>query len=170
MFTSILAIATLAATAYAGGCHTGSKNSTVLSTQSPAQPNPYNHSVSLQKQAPKLTRAPDNNVGKYCAFNPDSDAYLDAANAYCYQFRNGATLEKGAYVYQVRLANMPDGFGGHQTFWGELIFVFLFSKLALLLLVFFLYSFSLSSFSFFSFSFFSFSFFLIFSFFFPCIC
>jgi len=161
MFTSILAIATLAATAYAGGCHTGSKNSTVLSTQLPAQPNPYNHSVSLQKQAPKLTRAPDNNVGKYCAFNPDSDAYLDAANAYCYQFRNGATLEKGAYVYQVRLANMPDGFGGHQTFWGELIFVFLSFELALLLLVLFLYSFSLSFLSFFSFSFF-----LIFSFFF----
>ncbi|GAB7326421.1 hypothetical protein MBLNU13_g10437t2 [Cladosporium sp. NU13] len=61
------------------------------------------------------------NVGKYCAFNPDSDAYLDAANAYCYQFRAGITLEKGEYVYQTRLVNAPDGFGGHQTFWGNYV-------------------------------------------------
>jgi len=65
----------------------------------------------------------DDKIGEYCAFNPDNGAFLDAANAYCYQFRNAFDVPRGSSssnVYQMKIGNVPDGFGGKQIFWGML--------------------------------------------------
>jgi len=72
-----------------------------------------------------MSHSTDDNVGNYCAFNPDSNAFLNAANAYCYQFRHGVSVPKGDSVYQMKIADAPDGYGGQQTFWGECFSEFL---------------------------------------------
>lgn len=46
---------------------------------------------------------------------------MTAAALYCHQFKNPFSVPAGSSssnVYQMKIANVPDGWGGKQIFWG----------------------------------------------------
>jgi hypothetical protein len=61
----------------------------------------------------------DNKLGKYCAFQ-NFNAFNMTANAYCKRFDPGQVVAVGAGE-ETRMANVPDGIGGVQVFYGKLL-------------------------------------------------
>ncbi|PSN59237.1 hypothetical protein BS50DRAFT_580112, partial [Corynespora cassiicola Philippines] len=63
----------------------------------------------------------DDDIGRTCQYK-DKDAWRNAARLYCWMFSTPLTVpggNSGSNVYQLKISNVPDGYGGQQIFWGN---------------------------------------------------
>jgi len=64
-----------------------------------------------------LTPNSDDSIGKTCTFK-DYPSFNYAASLYCAEFALGVNVPQGN-SYGIKIASVPDGYGGQQIFWGE---------------------------------------------------
>ena len=70
---------------------------------------------------PFLMTILDDDIGRTCQYK-DIDAWRNAARLYCWMFSTPLTVpggNSGSNVYQLKISNVPDGYGGQQIFWGN---------------------------------------------------